>query len=84
MKHYRSEATSKPLRFMRPLSHVRLPLLRQRAVRPVPGENRDTNQLQLRSVKEMATTSYGVNDPLAVKLWSKRLAVEVLKNVWAK
>ena len=31
----------------------------------------------------MATTSYGVNDPLAVKLWSKRLAVEVLKNVWA-
>jgi N4-gp56 family major capsid protein len=31
----------------------------------------------------MAVTSYGVNDPLAVKLWSKRLAVEVLKNVWA-
>lgn len=31
----------------------------------------------------MATTSYGTNDPLAVKLWSKRLAVEVLKNCWA-
>lgn len=31
----------------------------------------------------MATTSYGTNDPLAVKLWSKRLAVEVLKNTWA-
>lgn len=31
----------------------------------------------------MATTSYGTNDPLAVKLWSKRLMVEVLKNTWA-
>lgn len=31
----------------------------------------------------MAVTSYGVNDPLAVKLWAKRLAVEVLKNTWA-
>lgn len=31
----------------------------------------------------MAVTSYGVNDPLAVKLWSKLLAVEVLKNTWA-
>lgn len=31
----------------------------------------------------MAVTSYGTNDPLAVKLWSKRLAVEVLKNTWA-
>lgn len=30
----------------------------------------------------MAITSYGVNDPLAVKLWSKRLSVEVLKNTW--
>lgn len=30
----------------------------------------------------MAITSYGTNDPLAVKLWAKRLAVEVLKNVW--
>jgi N4-gp56 family major capsid protein len=30
----------------------------------------------------MAATSYGVNDPLAVKLWSKRLSVEVLKNTW--
>lgn len=30
----------------------------------------------------MAQTSYGTNDPLAVKLWSKRLAVEVLKNTW--
>ena len=31
----------------------------------------------------MAATAYGTNDPLAVKLWSKRLAVEVLKNTWA-
>lgn len=31
----------------------------------------------------MAVTSYGTNDPLAVKLWSKRLSVEVLKNCWA-
>jgi len=31
----------------------------------------------------MATTSYGTNDPLAVKLWSRRLIVEVLKNTWA-
>lgn len=31
----------------------------------------------------MATTTYGPNDPLAVKLWSKRLMVEVLKNTWA-
>lgn len=30
----------------------------------------------------MAATSYGVNDSLAVKLWSKRLSVEVLKNTW--
>lgn len=30
----------------------------------------------------MAMTSYGVNDPLSVKLWSKRLSVEVLKNTW--
>jgi hypothetical protein len=27
----------------------------------------------------MSTTTYGVNDALAVKLWSKRLAVEVSK-----
>ena len=31
----------------------------------------------------MATTSYGVNDALAVKLWSKKLAVEALKETWA-
>lgn len=31
----------------------------------------------------MAITSYGTNDALAVKLWSKRLAVEVLKTCWA-
>ena len=31
----------------------------------------------------MATTSYTTNDPLAVKLWSKRLAVEALKQTWA-
>lgn len=30
----------------------------------------------------MAATSYGVNDPLAIKLWSKKLSVEVLKNAW--
>jgi N4-gp56 family major capsid protein len=30
----------------------------------------------------MAVSSYGTNDPLAVKLWSKRLAVEVLKQTW--
>ena len=27
----------------------------------------------------MATTSYGVNDALAVKLWSQRMDVEALK-----
>lgn len=31
----------------------------------------------------MATTTYGTNDPLAVKLWSKMLIREVLKNTWA-
>lgn len=31
----------------------------------------------------MAQTSYGVNDPLAVKLWSKKLQVEALKTTWA-
>lgn len=31
----------------------------------------------------MATTSYGVNDALAVKLWSKKLMAEVLKAPWA-
>jgi len=31
----------------------------------------------------MAATSYGTNDPLTVKLWSKKLAVEVLKQTWA-
>lgn len=30
----------------------------------------------------MAATNYGVNDPLAVKLWSKKLSVEVLKETW--
>jgi len=30
----------------------------------------------------MAVTSYGTNDPMAVKLWSKRLMVEVLKTTW--
>ncbi len=30
----------------------------------------------------MATTSYGVNDPLAIKLWSKKLAVEALKETY--
>jgi len=27
-------------------------------------------------------TTYGVNDPLAVKLWSKKLSVEALKQTW--
>jgi N4-gp56 family major capsid protein len=31
----------------------------------------------------MAVTSFGVNDPLAVKLWAKTLSVEVLKATWA-
>jgi len=30
----------------------------------------------------MATTAYGTNNPLAVKLWSKRLSVEALKACW--
>lgn len=30
----------------------------------------------------MADTSYTVNDPLTVKLWSKYLEAEVLKNTW--
>lgn len=30
----------------------------------------------------MATTNYGTNNPLAVKLWSKMLAVEALKATW--
>lgn len=30
----------------------------------------------------MAVTSYGTNNPLAVKLWSKRLSVEALKACW--
>lgn len=31
----------------------------------------------------MAATTYNVNDPNAVKLWSKYLNVEVLKTCWA-
>lgn len=31
----------------------------------------------------MATTEYGVNDALAVKLWSKKLFQEALKATWA-
>ena len=31
----------------------------------------------------MATTNYGVNNALAVKLWSKKLMVEALKQTWA-
>lgn len=31
----------------------------------------------------MAVTSYGTNDPMAVKVWAKKLMVEVLKNCWA-
>ena len=31
----------------------------------------------------MADTSYVVNDPATVKLWSKYLMAEVLKNTWA-
>lgn len=30
----------------------------------------------------MASVTYGVNDPLAVKLWSKKLTVEALKATW--
>ena len=30
----------------------------------------------------MATTNYGTNNPLAVKLWSKMLSVEALKATW--
>src|SRR4051812_9447291 len=30
----------------------------------------------------MAASSWGTNDALAVKLWSKRLLVEVLKSTW--
>lgn len=31
----------------------------------------------------MAVTNYGVNDALAVKLWSKKLWVEALKQTWS-
>lgn len=31
----------------------------------------------------MATTTFGTNDPMAVKLWSKRLSIEVLQESWA-
>lgn len=31
----------------------------------------------------MATTDYPVNHPLAVKLWSKKIAREVLKQTMA-
>lgn len=31
----------------------------------------------------MATTAYGTNHPLAVKLWSKKLFEEALKQTWA-
>lgn len=31
----------------------------------------------------MAVTTYGVNDPLSNKLWSKKLSVEALKQTWA-
>ena len=31
----------------------------------------------------MAVTTYATNNPLAVKLWSKRLSVEALKATWA-
>lgn len=31
----------------------------------------------------MATTNYPLNHPLAVKLWSKKLAHEALKETWA-
>ena len=31
----------------------------------------------------MAVTSYGTNDPLSNKLWSKKLSVEALKQCWA-
>lgn len=30
----------------------------------------------------MATTAYGVNNPLAVKLWRKKLFLEALKQTW--
>jgi N4-gp56 family major capsid protein len=30
----------------------------------------------------MAATTFGVNDPLAVKLWSKKLFTEALKKTW--
>jgi N4-gp56 family major capsid protein len=30
----------------------------------------------------VAVTTYGTNDPMAVKLWAKRLGVETLKNCW--
>ena len=30
----------------------------------------------------MAVTNYATNNPLAVKLWSKRLTVEALKATW--
>lgn len=30
----------------------------------------------------MATTQYGVNHPLAVKLWSRKLFQEALKQCW--
>lgn len=32
----------------------------------------------------MAKTEYGVNDPLAVKLWQKGLIAEVLKKTWVQ
>jgi hypothetical protein len=30
----------------------------------------------------MAATNFGVNSPLAVKLWAKKLNVEALKATW--
>jgi hypothetical protein len=44
------------------------------------GTDPETNPFHRRPL--MAATSYGVNDPLAIKLWSKKLSVEVLKATW--
>jgi hypothetical protein len=56
-----------------PAQRVVSPSLRIATPIPKPTLSQEAN---------MAATTYGVNDPLAIKLWSKKLSVEVLKNTW--
>src|SRR6185436_19356956 len=76
-----------PSRVIRATHHPSCVIGRFRWASAYRGEH-ETNRVHLRATPIrrrhiVAVTTFGTNHPMAVKLWSKRLSVEVLQETYA-